>query len=592
MDFQDRKAALMDRTTKGRVLLAEDNDTIRKLLSRVLSNEGYIIEAVDNGLDAKMKLASGPFDVVLSDILMPGVSGIEILKEVRDNFGDIPVILITGNQSLENAKEAIHWGAFDYITKPFNDISFIKHAVHRAMVKSRLQLEKEGLISELDRKNVHLKSVVRELDKKNARLDLLVRDLNWAMQLGAIMTSNLEVEEMIDGLTEGVFEIFNVCAWGVLLYDGSEGEKSRINLYKTRQSMDSLVDNLVQMALKDYYRISRVMLSDQDVTVNLQEKIMTGASLMEKHYQSAPLVLKDKNLGLIFVFGEKKEGFEQAKRHTLSLIASQLSAALENASLFHQVTQRNKELKELSEFKDEVLGIAAHDLRSPLASINMSAMLLRDFAEKMKPEEKVEAIDGIAQKAQHMIDMLNEMLDISVIESGNLVLKTQVQDIKPIVMDHYSQVAPLARSKNIEILVDMPEELPPVNVDRKKIGEVMDNLLSNAVKYTRSGGNVFVKVEQEDAFIHVEVRDSGVGIKEEELEKLFIKFSRTSAKPTGGETSTGLGLAIAKKIVDLHQGEIWAESQYGKGSTFHFQLPIHDPEKSPEESSDNSSGSQ
>lgn len=562
----------MDRSFKGRVLLAEDNDTIRKLLKKVLETEGYGVEAVENGLEARMKLASSRFDVILSDILMPGVDGIEILKEVKDNFGDVPVILITGNQSLQNAKEAIHWGAFDYITKPFNDISFIKHSVHRAMIKSRLQADKENLISELDRKNVHLKSVVRELDRKNARLDLLVHDLSWAIKLGAVMNSSLQEPDMIDGLTEGMFDIFNVCTWGVLLYR-PEG-KSVVRLFNTRACEESVGQNLSQMAIKDFYRVSRILIDDGQVDVELSEKTLTEAPLLERDYQSAPLQVGEKFLGLIFTFGEKREGFEQARRHTLSLVANQLSVSLENASLFGQLTKSNKELKELSDFKDEVLGIAAHDLRSPLASINMSATLLRDFADKMSPEEKTESIDGMVSKAQHMIKMLNEMLDISVIESGNLMLKKELQPVLPIISHHYNQVVPLARSKNIQVIYEPPAQLPQAELDRNKIGEVLDNLLTNAIKYTKSGGEVVLRVSADGGGLRVSVKDSGVGIKESELQKLFKKFSKTSARPTGGESSTGLGLSIAKRIVELHGGSIWAESEYGKGSTFHFSLPL------------------
>ena len=214
----DGKGTIQDSMEiKGRVLIAEDNDAIRKLLEKLLTGNNYIVDAVDNGLDAKEKLRSKNYDMLLSDILMPGLNGIELLKEVRDNFGDIPVVLITGNQSLENAREAIHWGAFDYITKPFDDLSEILNSVFRAVSKGRLQKEKENLINELDRKNVHLKNVVRELDRKNARLDLLVYDLEWAMKLGRIMTQEMDSDKFLEKMTPGIFEIFDTSEWGVLL---------------------------------------------------------------------------------------------------------------------------------------------------------------------------------------------------------------------------------------------------------------------------------------------------------------------------------------------------------------------------------------
>lgn len=576
------------RQIKGKILLAEDNDTIRKLLTKLLDSNGYDVHSVDNGLEARKKLISESFDMVLSDILMPGVDGIELLKEVKTGFGDIPVVLITGNQSLENAKEAIHWGAFDYITKPFNDLSIVLHSVYRAVSKSILQKEKENLISELDRKNLHLKNVVRELDRKNARLDLLVYDLEWAMNLSHIMTSELKVEDMISRLTKGIYEIFDVCSWGVL-YNSSKSPI--IKIFKTIEVAESVSESLREKAVIDYNRISGLELKPEDVGIQVEDVPIArqGIDAAKAQYYSTPLQIGDQALGILFIFSEIQTGFERSKLHTLSLIAGQLASAIQNANLFDEINERNRKLKELSDFKDEILGIAAHDLRSPLSAIQMTAKLLQHYAAKMDEQEKKESLDGMVKKTDHMMKMLNEMLDISVIESGKLTLKKKPVNLEEILEEHYQQVIPLARSKNIGMDIHIQEDLPQISVDIDKLGEVLDNFLTNSIKYTPSGGSVKLEAERVDHSIRVCVQDSGVGIRQGELKKLFKKFSRTSSKPTGGETSTGLGLAIAKKIVDLHEGDIWVESEYGKGSRFYFTLPLEkEPgeETSPAESSE------
>ena len=567
---------------KGKILIAEDNDTIRKLLTRLLNSSGYEVQAVDNGIDARKRLIGENFDMVLSDILMPGVDGIELLKEVKTNFGDIPVVLITGNQSLDNAKEAIHWGAFDYITKPFNDLSVVLHSVYRAVSKSLLQKEKENLINELDRKNLHLKNVVRELDRKNARLDLLVYDLEWAINLSHIITSELNVEDMITHLTKGIYEIFDPCAWGVLCYASN---KPALKLYELMEISEKLQNRIKTRVNEDFNKLSGTELDNSGVTVQVEQEMISrrksvppGAELY-----SAPLKIGDEILGVMFIFTELKVGFERSKLHTLNLIAGQLGAAVKNSNLFVEINQRNRKLKELSDFKDEILGIAAHDLRSPLSAIQMTAKLLQNYSSKMNDQEKKESLDGMAKKTDHMMKMLNEMLDISVIESGKLTLRKKPVDFKEVIDEHLQQVTPVARSKNIELESRFEDELPETLLDEDKIGEVLDNFLTNAIKYTPSGGKVLLSAGITDHSIKVCVQDSGVGIKEKELNKLFKKFSRTSARPTGGETSTGLGLAIAKKIIDLHKGEIWAESEYGKGSKFYFTIPMVAKEDEPEE---------
>lgn len=567
---------------KGKILLAEDNDTIRKLLTKLLDSNGYDVHSVDNGSDARKKLIGESFDMVLSDILMPGVDGIELLKEVKTNFGDIPVVLITGNQSLENAKEAIHWGAFDYITKPFNDLSIVLHSVYRAVSKSILQKEKENLISELDRKNLHLKNVVRELDRKNARLDLLVYDLEWAMNLSHIMTSELKVEDMISRLTKGIYEIFDVCSWGVLY---CSSKSPIIKFFRTMEIADSTRESLREKAVLDFNRISGMELKPEDVEMQAEDVHIarSGIDSGKAQFYATPLQIGDKALGILFIFSEIQTGFERSKLHTLSLIAGQLAAAIQNANLFDEINERNRKLKELSDFKDEILGIAAHDLRSPLSAIQMTAKLLQNYADKMDEQEKKESLDGMAKKTDHMMKMLNEMLDISVIESGKLTLRKKPTNLQEILEEHYQQVIPLARSKNIGMDFYAQKDLPQIMVDVDKIGEVLDNFLTNSIKYTPAGGSVKLEAERIDHSIRICVQDSGVGIRQGEMKKLFKKFSRTSSKPTGGETSTGLGLAIAKKIVDLHEGEIWVESEYGKGSRFYFTLPL-EPEPGEESS--------
>jgi signal transduction histidine kinase/CheY-like chemotaxis protein len=563
---------ITDMGIRGRILIAEDNDNIRNTLSNLLKNIGYNVDSVDNGFDARKKMSFENYDVLLSDILMPGIDGIELLKDIRENYGDIPVILITGNQNLESAKEAIRWGAFDYITKPFVELSDIVYSIKRAVEKSYLQRERENLIYELDRKNIHLKNVVRELDRKNASLDFMVRDLQLAMNLSGIMTSERNIDVMLEKMNGDIFELFDVTAWGALLY--SNDERCKVKLINVRKSSEELDNNLISMVVRDFHRASGIRIEENMVEVEKKDFFLAETVSGNKHYISELLTVGKKVIGLLFLYTEFREGLETSKLNTLSLISGQLSASLENYNLIEQLTDSNQELKKLSEFKDEVLGIAAHDLRSPLSAISMTGMLLRDFGERMDEIETKEAIDGIVQKAQYLTGMLNELLDISVIESGSILLKKRLGDVAEVIRAHCHQVAPLARSKNIEIEEEIPDTLPHAEFDTGKIGEVLDNLLTNAIKYTSPGGKVKVVARSIEDAVEICISDTGLGIREDELKKLFKKFSRTSAKPTGGETSIGLGLAIAKKIVDIHEGKIWVESEYGKGSKFYFTIPL------------------
>ena len=173
-----------------------------------------------------------------------------------------------------------------------------------------------------------------------------------------------------------------------------------------------------------------------------------------------------------------------------------------------------------------------------------------------------------------MILLIEGILNVSTIESGKLELKKENVDIKKLLQSCHKLHYDLARAKNIELRLDIPELLPKALFDREKINQVINNFLSNAIKYSNSDTMIILKVVLLEKMITFSVIDQGQGIPEEELPKVFNFFEKTPIKPTSGESSTGLGLAIAKKMVEAHRGKIWVKSQKGKGSTFSFSIPI------------------
>ena len=218
--------------------------------------------------------------------------------------------------------------------------------------------------------------------------------------------------------------------------------------------------------------------------------------------------------------------------------------------------------------------MAAHDIRNPLTSIRgFSEMFLGGDIGSISEEQK-EFISIIYQTSGEMLSLLNDLLDISVIESGKLKLEYQEESLADLLLARLRLNRVIARKKNINIKADL-EDIPAILFDTGRIAQVIDNLLSNAIKYSPQGSNVFVSLKKKGEMAEVEVRDEGPGISAQDKANLFNTFQRLSAKPTGGETSTGLGLAIVKKIIDAHQGLIEVKSLAGAGSEFVFYLPMH-----------------
>lgn len=229
------------------------------------------------------------------------------------------------------------------------------------------------------------------------------------------------------------------------------------------------------------------------------------------------------------------------------------------------------ELRELNQLKNRFLGIAAHDLRNPLASI-------RGFSEMMlemetTEEEKREYLRTIHSVSNQMLGLLNDLLDFSVIESGKFDLKLTPGNLGKLVEERVRLMAQNSKVKGIEITREI-QETPEIKFDKDRLAQVVDNLLSNAVKFSKSGTTVHVLVEKGDLAVKIHVRDQGPGIAANEIGKLFGVFQKLSNQPTGGEKSTGLGMSIVKKIVDAHAGEISVESKVGVGTSFTVSLPL------------------
>ncbi len=237
-------------------------------------------------------------------------------------------------------------------------------------------------------------------------------------------------------------------------------------------------------------------------------------------------------------------------------------------AIIKELEEQNKLLLLLDEQKNEFLGIAAHDLRNPLGIIQGFADLLD---EEIGDEFKVYT-GTITRVSSEMLNLLNDFLDISKIESGKLDLKREEINYIPFIEQNVKMNGMIAQNKKINIVTEceMPDQM--LSIDRGKIDQVLNNLISNAIKYSYPDTTIVVKVFKEDDQIVTQVIDHGQGIPENEIDGIFSPFKKTSIRPTGGENSHGLGLAIVKKIIEGHGGEVGVTSELGKGSIFYFKI--------------------
>jgi signal transduction histidine kinase len=271
--------------------------------------------------------------------------------------------------------------------------------------------------------------------------------------------------------------------------------------------------------------------------------------------------LQQQNRDFVAVLSELEEKREQLE---------QLNEQLEEAN--RELNEANAKLRELAEMKEEFLALTTHDLRSPLTVISgVISFFTSGRLGKLSPEQQ-NMVAMMERNAQSLIELVNDLLDASKLESGTLRLDVASIDLGGLIDEIRETMEPLAREKGITLEEEIAPDLPPVEADRPKLRRILVNLLSNAVKFTGKGGTVTLKAETLGEEVRLSVSDTGVGIAPEDVERLFDKYEQARSRATRGEKGTGLGLYITKQLVELHGGEIKVESEVGRGSTFSFTM--------------------
>ncbi|HPZ07910.1 MAG TPA: hybrid sensor histidine kinase/response regulator [Candidatus Eremiobacteraeota bacterium] len=261
-----------------------------------------------------------------------------------------------------------------------------------------------------------------------------------------------------------------------------------------------------------------------------------------------------------------------SQKELLNKVTEQAKKLEEN---LEEIFKKNKELKKLSNLKNEFLGMVAHDLRTPIAIIQIaSEHLLTQSSDIPFSQEQIEILKEINLSSEHMFSLLDDLLDITAIESGNLNLKITKQNYIEFLKHNIKLNNPLAHKKRITLKLTCEDNIPEVRFDKNKISQVMNNLITNAIKFSESDTKITISVKKKKDYVVTGVIDEGQGIAEKYLTEIFKAFPKTNIKATAGEKSTGLGLAITKKIVEGHGGQVRVESKVGKGSKFYFTLPL------------------
>ena len=374
------------------IVVEDEPDTRATLCGILMEDPGYKVIGLERGADAMEMIRKSSFDVVIADIRLPDVSGLEILELAKEINPDAAVIMMTGYASVETAVDAVNQGAYAYFVKPVNPDE-MKTAIVNALKQQRLSLENKRLVESLQRSN-----------------------------------------------------------------------------------------------------------------------------------------------RLLF--------------------------------------EANEELKKANGLKSEFMAAMSHELRTPLNVIIGFSQLMLDGVPREINEEQRQCLKDILSSGEHLLHLVNDVLDLSKIESGKMELKLRNTDLTDVIESLRRTMMPMLAQRQQSFDVKLEKRLPLVHVDEARVRQVLLNLLSNASKFTPDRGKLEVRAVREGDWCQVSVIDNGIGIEKVDQKRIFEAFDRVDNPVTKEKNGTGLGLTIAKQIIEMHGGQIWVESEYGKGSSFMFTLPL------------------
>ena len=355
-------------------------------------------------------------------------------------------------------------------------------------------------------------------------------------------------------------------------------DSSPYGLHRTRIPRQALRDLDMILARMAIHR-QKIVYGEDINTIYQERKDSWALMALEMGYRSAisvPLLMSDQPIGAFILYTSEPHPITSRDTFLLTTTALQTAMAIENALLFAEVKEKNAALERANQLKSQFLANVTHELRTPLHSIiSYGALILEGFVEGSLTTEQEEHIQFMVHRAEDLSHLVDDMLDLSKIEADRIEVKPEPLELAPCLIEVVNQLKPIANNKELYLRLEIEKALPLALADSHRLRQVVINLVSNALKFTEKGGvTIRCQYMKHRDMLHISVNDTGIGISPAAIGYIFDAFRQADGSTTRRFGGTGLGLTIAKKLIELQEGEISVESMPGEGSTFAFTLPV------------------
>ena len=493
----------------------------------------------------------------------------------------VPDLTAAGDEFPEGRADALRLGHRTILSLPLlrEDEAIGSLSLRRTEVRLFTDKQIELATTFADQAVIAIENA-RLFDEVQARTRELTKSVEELQALGEVtqaVNSTLDLQTVLTTIIAKAVQLSGTEAGAIYGYD----ERARELRLRATCGMDQeLIDALTgqHIGIDDAYAAAAFAEGEPAQIADLGEEARSELNdiILHAGFRAlllAPLMRGDEIIGMLVVRRRTSGSFPQNIVDLMKTFAAHSVLAIQNARLFHKVDEKSHELEIANRHKSEFLANMSHELRTPLnAIIGLTDMLVNN-APRFGTEKALEPLRRAHRAGRHLLGLIDQVLDLSKIEAGQLVLELSDYSVQDIAQTVRSTLEPLAADKKLVFKVEMAPDLPPGHGDGRRLTQVLINLVGNAIKFT-DAGEVAIKAEANNGAFHVSVRDTGPGISAADQAKLFQEFQQADNAITRKKGGTGLGLAISKRIIEMHGGRIWVESQPGQGSTFTFTLPV------------------